>query len=211
MAAFSDDSLDNIFTLPQFDHLLDSNENETGETNNVTFDLGVNVKPDSDSKEIEQNLPDPIPATVKADENKENHSRFPSLVKDEVDGIAKMCCEKSTDYQTKWGVKLFKDWLMSRQELPNFEILPAKELSALLRRFYAEARTKTGTPYSRTAMQSIRSAIQRHLLRPPYNRTISIISDPDFKPANLVFTGRLKQNRAEGHDKTKHKDCPHFL
>ena len=56
-------------------------------------------------------------------------------------------------------------------------------------------------------MQSIRSAIQRHIISPPHNRTISIVSDADFKPANLVFTGRLKQNRADGNDVTKHKDA----
>ena len=56
-------------------------------------------------------------------------------------------------------------------------------------------------------MQSIRAAIQRHIISPPYNRTISIVSDVEFKPANLVFTGKLKQNRAEGNDTTKHKEA----
>ena len=56
-------------------------------------------------------------------------------------------------------------------------------------------------------MHAFRAAIQRHIASPPFNRTISIISDAEFKPANLVFTGRLKLNRAQGNDKTKHKDA----
>ena len=98
------------------------------------------------------------------------------------------------------------DWLTNRREDADFELKPADVLAALLRRFYAEARTLKGLPYSRPAMISIRSAIQRHLIQPPFNRTISIISDREFKPANLVFTGRLKVNREEGNDTTKHKD-----
>ena len=94
-----------------------------------------------------------------------------------------------------------------REEEIEFENKNSKELCSLLRRFYAEARTKAGKPYSRTAMQSIRAALQRHIISPPYNRTISIVSDAEFKPANLVFNGRLKQNRAAGHDTTKHKDA----
>ena len=55
-------------------------------------------------------------------------------------------------------------------------------------------------------MIGLRSAIQRHLEGPPHNRTLDIIHDSEFKPAHLVFTGRLKVNRAEGNDVTKHKD-----
>lgn len=78
-------------------------------------------------------------------------------------------------------------------------------LSVALRRFYAEARTKKGVPYSRPAMIAIRASLQRHLISPPHNRTISIVSDREFTAANQVFTGRLKINRADGNDTTKHK------
>ena len=89
----------------------------------------------------------------------------------------------------------------------EFEMKSSDQLSNLLRKFYAEARTKQEKPYSRTALHSIRAALQRHISSPPFNRIISIISDAEFKPANIVFTGRLKLNRAQGTDKTKHKEA----
>ena len=103
-------------------------------------------------------------------------------------------------------MSIFSDWLLERGESLEFEQKSATELSALLRRFYGEVRTKTGKPYSRSSLIGLRSAIQRHLEGPPYNRTIDIIHDSEFKPANLVFTGRLKVNRADGNDVTRHKD-----
>ena len=74
-----------------------------------------------------------------------------------------------------------------------------------MRQFYAEVRNVKGEAYSRSSLIGIRAAIQRHLESPPFNVTYSIISDTIFKPANLVFTGRKKQLRLEGKDKTYHK------
>ena len=49
------------------------------------------------------------------------------------------------------------------------------------------------------------AGLQRHLQGPPYNRNINIITDRVFKQANMVKTGRIKKNRAEGNDVTTHK------
>ena len=97
------------------------------------------------------------------------------------------------------------DWLASRNEDPAFELKSTDQLSQLLRRFYAEVRSKKGQPYSRSALVSIRASIQRHLEAPPYNCTYSIVSDSIFKPANTIFVSRIKLNRIEGHDTTTHK------
>ena len=70
-----------------------------------------------------------------------------------------------------------------------------------------EVRSQDGKLYSRSSLIGLRSGIQRHIESPPYNRTINIARDSDFKPANLVLKGRLKMNRAAGLDVTKHKDA----
>ena len=99
------------------------------------------------------------------------------------------------------------EWLISRGKSEKFQHLEAHELAELLRRFYGEVRTKKKTEYSKQGLISLRSGIQRHIQGPPYNRNINIISDREFKQANMVLTGRIKQNRADGHDDTKHKSA----
>ena len=93
----------------------------------------------------------------------------------------------------------------SREKDVNFEKLDPSELSTLLRQFYAEVRTKNNAPYSRSSLIGLRAAIQRHLESPPYNVTFNIITDNVFKPANIVFSGRLKLNKIQGKDTTTHK------
>ena len=92
-----------------------------------------------------------------------------------------------------------------REECPDFEALTASELSPILRQFYAEVRNQKGETYSKSSLVGIRAAIQRHLESPPFNITFNIITDTIFKPANLVFSGRQKQIKVDGKDKTAHK------
>ena len=56
-------------------------------------------------------------------------------------------------------------------------------------------------------MISIRAGIQRHIQGPPFNRNINIITDREFKQSNMVLTGRIKKNRSDGLDTTKHKSA----
>ena len=87
----------------------------------------------------------------------------------------------------------------------NFEELPTAELNNILRQFYAEVQPKNGGQYSRSAYVNIRNGVNRHLISPPFSRSINIMLDRDFLPANQVFTGLLKQLRRDGLDRTKHK------
>ena len=82
--------------------------------------------------------------------------------------------------------------------------MPEEVVAGYLRRFYAEARQKNGDIYSKSAYGNIRSAIQRHITSPPYNKTYSIMTSAQFKQANNVFKGQLKANRCSGLDKTQH-------
>ena len=105
-----DDSFDFLLSQNEFEKLLNSN-NDVNSTNNlsldisdINFDLGFDLdfKVDTD-----QNLQE-LSKNVVKNENEKNVKRFPDINHDELDDIANMCSEKSTRYQTKWGVKLFR-------------------------------------------------------------------------------------------------------
>ena len=65
------------------------------------------------------------------------------------------------------------------------------ELSAVLKRFYVEARVE-GNPYSRNTMKAIRSGLDRFLSGSPQRKPFSIIGDKAFKPANEALDASLK-------------------
>ena len=87
----------------------------------------------------------------------------------------------------------------------NFEQEDLAQLNTMLKRFYAEARDQKGEKYSYNTMKSLRAGINRHLQQPPYNRSMDICKDKDFKSANQVYDGYLKLDKIEGKDVTKHK------
>lgn len=88
----------------------------------------------------------------------------------------------------------------------EFEMLSVTELDDLLRRFYAELRTADGKLYSRSTFSGIRSAINRHIRAPPFNRTISILNN-EFHRSNAVFKATLKKLSVDGLDVTKHHEA----
>ncbi|XP_076090785.1 uncharacterized protein LOC143062855 [Mytilus galloprovincialis] len=105
--------------------------------------------------------------------------RFPVMKDGEID--------RATKRQTKWGVKMFKEWLKQREFDPNFEELSIKILDERLEQFYAELRTADGRLYSTNSFGGIRSSINRHLTSDPYNRQLSLFTDTAFHKSNKVF------------------------
>ena len=80
------------------------------------------------------------------------------------------------------------------------------ELSAVLKRFYVEARNVEGNPYSRNTMKAIRSGLDRFLSGSPQRKPFSIIRDKAFKPANEALDASLKDLARQGLiSSTKHK------
>ena len=55
-------------------------------------------------------------------------------------------------------------------------------------------------------MVGIRAGINRYLQDPPNHRILNIIKDREFQSANKVLSGKIKTNRREGLDKTRHKE-----
>jgi hypothetical protein len=98
------------------------------------------------------------------------------------------------------------EWLIEKDMVAEFETLDVTHLADLLRRFYGEVRTMKGQKYSNQSMNSIRSAIHRHLTSPPHNLPINIMGGPRFQSANQVLEGQRKILRVEGLDIRDHHD-----
>lgn len=76
-------------------------------------------------------------------------------------------------------------------------------MGVMLRRFFAEVRQKDGKKYSRASLLSLRAAIQRHLVSPPFNRQLNLLTDGDFKGLNSLLSGIIKRQKKMGQDVTK--------
>ena len=89
------------------------------------------------------------------------------------------------------------DWLFSEGLDVQFEEMDKTNLAEILRRFYPSARQKSdddneGKSYAKQSFINIRSAINRHLQLPPHNKTWDLVEDSEFKAANRVFSGKLR-------------------
>ena len=82
----------------------------------------------------------------------------------------------------------------------DFEELPVEDLAELLRNFYGSVLTKNRKEYSRSGLINIRSGLNRHLHSPPFKKCYDLMNDRVFTQANLVFTGRLRDNKEKGLD-----------
>ena len=98
------------------------------------------------------------------------------------------------------------DWLQENSLNPNFEALQTPELADMLRKLYGTVLTKKGTPNSKSEMINLRAGINRYHQNPPFNCTFDIMNDPDFLPANKVFSGRMRDNKEKGFDVSKPRE-----
>ncbi|XP_071138622.1 uncharacterized protein [Mytilus edulis] len=84
-------------------------------------------------------------------------SRFAKL---DDDALEKIICETestSTKRQTKYGVKIFKQWLTETKQDSNFEQFSTEQLDHILRNFYAEVRNTDGQLYAKSTFVGIRA------------------------------------------------------
>lgn len=85
----------------------------------------------------------------------------------------------------------YTDWLQEVRRDTNFEEMSKEVLADTLREFYPSARQVNGQPYQKQSLVNLRSAINRHLGLPPYNRTWNLMRDQEFAAANKTFSGDL--------------------
>lgn len=107
------------------------------------------------------------------------------------------------------------DFLISSGKNAQFEDMSDEVLAENLRLFYGCVRQipkpgeSIGREYSRSGYRNIRAGLQRHLVSPPNNRDINLMSGSAFRMANQVYEGKLKSLKRAGKDQTKHKPAIH--
>ncbi|XP_058494586.1 uncharacterized protein LOC131465735 [Solea solea] len=105
---------------------------------------------------------------------------------------------ENTRLATRYAVRIFREFLSEKDRSPDFETLDKEALCALLRSFYAEARSKSGQLYSKSSLISIRSSLNRYLNEPPYSRTLDLTKDPELRSANLTLAAVIRRLEEQG-------------
>ncbi|XP_028413879.1 uncharacterized protein LOC114536728 [Dendronephthya gigantea] len=127
--------------------------------------------------------------------------RFAELNEGEIDIILEAAVTRNTKKSTKYGMKIFNDWLYT---CPTYSggyyitEMSTAELNSCLKLFYTSARQIDGSYYKKSSMKSIRAAIDRFLKNPPNNKPFSIIGDPAFNEANSMLDAFVKDLRKTG-------------
>jgi hypothetical protein len=78
-------------------------------------------------------------------------------------------------------------WCTEKNIQTPLENMTLGQVDTNLRRFYAEARTKTGEMYGRSTLLGFRHSIERHLNLPPNNRNVKMSTDPRFQRSNQML------------------------
>ena len=94
---------------------------------------------------------------------------------------------------------------MENQKETAFEDLPIDTLADLLREFYGTVRSKRGKEYSASGLINLRAGLNRYLRQPPNKKSFDLMENSEFKQANLVFTGRMRDNKERGLDVSQPK------
>ncbi|XP_053390193.1 uncharacterized protein LOC128553100 [Mercenaria mercenaria] len=133
--------------------------------------------------------------------------RFKQVTQSSMNTLKASNTEATTNKQTKWAVKILKDYMMEAGfGHSEFEMMPVAELDALLEQFYAALLSKTGKEYSKPTLVSIRAGINRHITALPFSRKLSLMRDRDFVESNKVMSGKMKILKREGKDMSEHKE-----
>ena len=99
-------------------------------------------------------------------------------------------------------IVLIPDWLHENGVSQIFEDLPIDDLAEVLRQSYGTVLSKNKKEYSKSGLKNLHSDLNRHLHSPPHSKNFDLMNDHNFLQANLVFTGRLKDNKEKDLDTT---------
>lgn len=99
----------------------------------------------------------------------------------------------------------FPAWCKEKNIQTQLENMTTGQIDTNLRRFYAEARTKTGEMYSKSTLLGFRHAIERYLNSPPHNRSYKMSSDPRFKRSNEMLDAQIVRLKRSGKENVQHK------
>ena len=104
---------------------------------------------------------------------------------------------KNTKRTTMTAVKLFREYLTSKNFPAEFENFDPEELDAKLASFYVEMRNKDGQLYKKSIMASYRSGLQRYL-RNKSDDEIDIMSKTIFNKSSKAYKCMRKELKRQG-------------
>ena len=87
----------------------------------------------------------------------------------------------------------------------KFENYPDFLLAETLEELFASVRSKKGKEYSKSLMINLHSGLNRFLTLPPNSCVINLMRNENFQNANLVFKGKLHENKRMGLDTSQPK------
>ncbi|XP_056105824.1 zinc finger MYM-type protein 2 isoform X2 [Rhinichthys klamathensis goyatoka] len=131
-------------------------------------------------------------------------SRCANVTSADLDELEHNRNESSTVKQTIWAVNCFKAWLREKQLTIDLKTAEKSELNPVLREFYGSIRTSKGELYGISSYVGLRAGLNRFINEPPINRAWNLMQDTEFRSANNVFKGVVKQMRRSGRDITAH-------
>ena len=85
------------------------------------------------------------------------------------------------------------------------ENMTVGQLDTNLRRFYAEARNKSGESYRRSSLLGFRHSFERYLNASPLSRGFKLSSDPRFKRSNEMLNAQRVRLKRQGEENVTHK------
>ena len=140
-------------------------------------------------------------------EEVKDSSQNSDLGKEELDKVEAQAQAENTKRATSWGIKKFEKWCEKRQLNVDLNSVTSAELNEVLRKFYAEVKSEKGQPLTPSTLTGIRAAIHRKLTSAPFSRTINILQDKEFLPANKMFEAKCKLYTKEMNPKPMHKSA----
>ena len=146
------------------------------------------------------------------DSNFDDENRFKDTSKQDCDAILVQSKPKNTRHSTDLWMSCFKKYLY-KKNLPEADDILLDDLPDIIEKFYCEVEkstgktkekldTEDGKSYKNTTMHTIRAAIARYFRD---TRSIDIITNERFMPANQIFKGIQKINKQKGLGKIDNK------
>lgn len=154
--------------------------------------------------ESESTAPDSQAVVTAREEEEEDppDGKLPAGLSSHLDGDLQRSernrLSENTRLATRYAVRIFREFLSDKAQSPDFESLDKEALCAVLRSFYAEARSKSGQLYSKSSLISIRSSLNRYLNEPPYCRTLDLTKDPELRSANVTLAAVIRRLEEQG-------------
>ena len=131
-------------------------------------------------------------------------ARFATVDEEKFKDLINNIEAKNTKRATNTSVRLFREYLTSKQESADFETFAKDKLDKLLASFFVEMRNKEGGMYKKSTLVAYRHGIQRHLERT--RDDVNIMKDTEFKKSQQAFKAMSVEMKKEGLAEVEH--CP---